>query len=73
MAHFSEFVYILPANIYFESCRLILSLTYILAVLVDFNAGSDMRGIYFDLNRYDRVQSANSRGCPHTQSSAGIV
>ena len=52
MAHFSEFVYILPANIYFESCRLILSLTYILAVLVDFNAGSDMRGIYFDLNRY---------------------
>ena len=38
MAHFSEFVYILPANIYFESCRLILSLTYILAVFVDFNA-----------------------------------
>ena len=44
---------------YLGNCRLILSLTYILAVIVDFNAGraQSMRGIYFDLNRY-RVQPA---------------
>ena len=38
---------------YLGNCRLILSLTYIPAVIVDFNAGraQSMRGIYFDPNR----------------------
>ena len=47
---------------YLGNCRLILSLTYIPAVIVDFNAGraQSMRGIYFDPNRsqiYSRIQA----------------